>query len=99
MVDTAAPARGETAGLYRCLAPQLGPSRTASERTFEQCSPSLRRPQRQRPAPLASRSHINHPPVRGKKDKQARKEHLIRLLAGARSWGPIRVCALLGGGR
>jgi hypothetical protein len=35
-----APAMGKTAGPYRCLAPQLVPSWTLSERTFEQCSPS-----------------------------------------------------------
>ena len=36
-----APAMGETAWPYRCLAPQLGPSWTSSERTFKQCvSPS-----------------------------------------------------------
>src|SRR6476646_12152886 len=34
-----APAMGETAWLYRCLALQLVPSWTSSERTFEQCSP------------------------------------------------------------
>ena len=35
-----APAMGKAAGPYRCLAPQLVPSWTLSERTLEQCSPS-----------------------------------------------------------
>ena len=35
----------------RHLAPQLVPSRTSSERNFEQCSPSLARPRRQGHAP------------------------------------------------
>ena len=45
-----APARGETAWPNRCLAPQLGPSWTSSERTFEQSvSPSPRGDRSDRP--------------------------------------------------
>ena len=48
--------------------------------------------------PCTSRKSQPHQPStrERKKDKQARKEHLIRLLAEARSWGPIGL-ALLGG--
>ena len=41
MVGLLAPARGQTAWPYRCLAPQLVPSWTSFERKFGQCSPSL----------------------------------------------------------
>ena len=40
-MNALAPAMGKAAWPHRCLAPQLGPSRTSSERTFGQCvSPS-----------------------------------------------------------
>ena len=50
-----APTMGKTAGPYRCLAPQLVPSWTLSERTLEQCSPSPAAIAAIGPAPIASR--------------------------------------------
>jgi hypothetical protein len=67
---TPASARAKTACPYRCLAPQLAPSRTSSERTFEQCvSPSPAATTATAPCTLARRSRLPRP-ARWKKDNE-----------------------------